>query len=298
MHNQHKILRVLQLIALLKAKPAKSLRNLGEVLESSERTVYRYLDLLEAVGFQISRDTSNRVFIDDGGQKNDGLFFTTEEARFLHDLALTVGRNHKLRDSILRKLEVNSEARVAGTQLLQARLGLIVQKIADAIRERKQIVLKQYHSANSNDISDRHVEPVRFTDNFEHLVAYEVSTGKNKHFHIERIQDVTIKRSGFRHANRHKFTPTDIFGFADQGEQFKVDLTLSLRACMILREEYPLSTPHIKKEKHLYRLNVVVHDLKPVTRFVIGFFGEIKVNGSTEFKRHLKERLRKLAGSA
>ncbi|MFM9052718.1 MAG: HTH domain-containing protein, partial [Bacteroidota bacterium] len=76
MHNQHKILRVLQLIALLKARPAKSLRHLSEVLDSTERTVYRYLDLLEAVGFRISRDNGNRVFIEHDDHSAGEINFT------------------------------------------------------------------------------------------------------------------------------------------------------------------------------------------------------------------------------
>ncbi|MFM7217240.1 MAG: helix-turn-helix transcriptional regulator [Bacteroidota bacterium] len=296
MHNQHKILRVLQLIALLKARPAKSMRHLGDILESSERTVYRYLDLLEAVGFKVARDNGNRVYIEDENANGDTPSFTAEETRFLHNLAATVGRKHKLRDSVLRKLKVNSELSVAGSQLLQARLGVLVEKIADAMRERKQVVLKNYHSVNSNDIRDRLVEPIRFTDNYEHVVAYEIASGKNKHFHIERIQDVTVKRTSFRHAGRHRYTPTDVFGFADQGNSYAIDITLSLRACMILREEYPLSSAFIRKDGVKYRLRATVYDLKPVTRFVIGFYGEIKVNGPAAFKRHLKERLQKIVG--
>lgn len=297
MHNQHKILRVLQLIALLKARPAKSMRHLGDILESSERTVYRYLDLLEAVGFKVARDNGNRVYIEDEIGNGELPAFTPEETRFLHDLASTVGRNHKLRDSVLRKLKVNTELKVAETQLLKARLGVLVQMLADAIRDRKQVVLKNYHSVNSNDIRDRLVEPIRFTDNYEHVVAYETASGKNKHFHIERIQDVTVKRTSYRHTSRHRYTPTDVFGFADQGERFDIDITLSLRACMILREEYPMSAPFIRKESGKYRLRVSVFDLKPVTRFVIGFYGEVKVNGSPIFKKHVKERLRKIAGT-
>ena len=64
MLNQHKILRVLQLITLLKAKPAKSIPYLTEILKSSGRTVYRYLDLLEELGFEIRRDKESRVFIE------------------------------------------------------------------------------------------------------------------------------------------------------------------------------------------------------------------------------------------
>jgi len=63
MYNQHKILRVLQLISLLKNKPPRSISHLAGVLGSTERTVYRYLDLLTEVGFHVEKDREHRVCI-------------------------------------------------------------------------------------------------------------------------------------------------------------------------------------------------------------------------------------------
>ena len=63
MHNQNKILRVLQLISLLKKEPAKSIRFLSGILESTDRTVYRYLDLIKELGFELQRDQNNRFYI-------------------------------------------------------------------------------------------------------------------------------------------------------------------------------------------------------------------------------------------
>ncbi len=56
MLNQHKILRVLQLITLLKKKPAKSIRFMAGFVESTERTVYRYLDLIKELGFEFEQN--------------------------------------------------------------------------------------------------------------------------------------------------------------------------------------------------------------------------------------------------
>ncbi|HAH54274.1 MAG TPA: transcriptional regulator, partial [Flavobacterium sp.] len=55
MLNQHKILRVLQLMTLLKKEPSKSIKFLAGMLESTERTVYRYLDLIKELGFDLER---------------------------------------------------------------------------------------------------------------------------------------------------------------------------------------------------------------------------------------------------
>jgi proteasome accessory factor C len=56
MYNQNKILRVFQLIFLLKKEPAKSLRFLSGILESTDRTVYRYLDLVKELGFELKKE--------------------------------------------------------------------------------------------------------------------------------------------------------------------------------------------------------------------------------------------------
>jgi len=63
MHNQHKILRVLQLIALLKKSPAKSIKNIASILSNTDRTIYRYLDLIKALGFDLQRDAFNKYYI-------------------------------------------------------------------------------------------------------------------------------------------------------------------------------------------------------------------------------------------
>ena len=55
MYNQHKILRVFQLINLLKAKPSKSIRSLAKTLAIDNRTIYRYFDLLREVGVRVAQ---------------------------------------------------------------------------------------------------------------------------------------------------------------------------------------------------------------------------------------------------
>ena len=63
MHNQNKILRVLQMISVLKKQPAKSIRFLAGILESTDRTVYRYLDLVKELGFELQKDQNNKFLI-------------------------------------------------------------------------------------------------------------------------------------------------------------------------------------------------------------------------------------------
>ncbi len=301
MHNQHKILRVLRLITFLKTRPAKSIRHIGNLLDSSERTVYRYLDLLGELGFQINKDNGNRVFIDGNNNENKSLesSFTSDELNLIRDLLLTVGKQNKIHESILKKFYINSDLEIASNLLLRAHLGKIVQDAGIAIHEKKQVVLKKYHSANSKDVRDRLIEPIKFTDNYQSLVAYEISSGKNKYFNIERITSIQIKPTRFKNESKHKFSSPDVFGFSENGKTYSINLMLSLRAYVFLKEEYPMTIPFITKDKKTDKFNFkgVVNDLKPVTRFVLGLLDEIEIVGSPEFKKHLKEHINKIVGN-
>ena len=276
MYNQHKILRVFQLINLLKSKPAKSIRTLAKTLEIDSRSVYRYFDLLRELGFQLEKDSFNRFCIL-ADEMEEGFMFTAEESVWLKELISTLGNGHPLRDGLLKKLYVNSEIKIQGKHLFKAHLSKLVEQANQAIQAKQQVLIKKYYSANSQNIEDRLVEPIHFTDNYQHLVAYEVESKTIKHFHIERVTDIELIDKPFQHADQHRISETDVFGFGNSGQIHKIDLYLSLRAYVFLKEEYPLTIPYLtyNKKRDQYRLQVSVNNLAPVQRFVNGLAGEV-----------------------
>lgn len=289
MHNQNKILRVLQLISLLKKEPAKSIRFLSGILESTDRTVYRYLDLIKELGFDLQRDHNNRFFIINDVEV-EPYSFSNEEVELLKELLLSVGKDSKLKDSILKKIYFKSEIAIHGNHILKAHLGKIVEKLSNAIQNEKRVILKEYHSANSQKISDRLVEPITFSDNYNSLIAFEVETRENKYFNIERITDIIEINTNQEFQEKHKTDKPDIFGFSElNGEKFEIELRLSLRAYLILKEEYPLVQPYLKKEsnKDTYLLKCNVNNPKAIIRFILGFPEEVEVIGSEKFKKYI-----------
>lgn len=291
MHNQNKILRVLQLISLLKKEPAKSIRFLSGILESTDRTVYRYLDLVKELGFELKKDQNNK-FIIVGNDDFETVSFSNEEASLLRDLVLSTGKESKLKDSLLQKIYLQSELAIQGNQILKANLGKMVTKINTAISENKRVLLKSYHSINTQKISDRVIEPICLTDNYNSICGLEVDTKKNKFYNIERITEVIVLEEPQEFNDLHHIDETDIFGFSKlNGEYFKVELSLSLRAYILLKEEYPKIEKHIKKDKSLdvYNLKIEVNNPKPITRFILGLKEDIKILGSESFIIHLSE---------
>jgi proteasome accessory factor C len=276
MYNQHKILRVFQLINLLKAKPSKSIRSLAKTLAIDNRTIYRYFDLLREVGFQLEKDGFSRYFI--ANESSISPFnLSAEEVTLLKELLLTSAKDSILQDSILKKLYIHSDIHIQGGQVFKAHLSSLVEKAGEAIAKGKQVLIKKYYSANSNAIDDRIVEPIHFTDNYQNLVAFEVSTKQVKYFNIERMTALEILPKAIQHADLHKTSTPDVFGFAKNGKVHRVDMSLSLRAYVFLKEEYPLTTPYLKYDKKLdrYRFQVTVNNLAPVERFVKGLEGEV-----------------------
>ena len=290
MLNQHKILRVLQLISLLKKEPSKSIKFIAGILESTDRTVYRYLDLVKELGFDLQRDSHNRFFIV-SEENSETIDFTNEEASLLRELLLSSGTKSNLKDALLRKIYLKSEIVIQGNHLLNAHLGKIVSDLSKAITEHKQVILKKYQSANSNTITDRLVEPISFTDNYTSLCAFEVETAKNKFFNIERITEVEVLKKQNEFENQHQLDAPDAFGFtALNGLPFEIDIKLNLRAYVLLKQEYPLVVPFIKQEPKTgnYRLKMRINNPKPVVRFVLGLLDDVEIIGSVAFKDYLK----------
>ena len=294
MFNQNRIYRVFQLINYLKAKPAKSVRSVMQFLDTSERTVYRYLDMLKDLGFKIERDSGNRIWIATNGN-SDVIPFTDQEADYLEKLIKTTGKSTKIAESVLQKIRLSSELQSGANLLFKAHLGHIVEQISIAIIEGRQLLIKNYTSANSQTISDRIVEPMCFTDDYESVSAFEVKTKQNKYFNIERMAEVEVLDSKMKYESFHEFHKPDIFGFQGKSLNKEIEIQMSMRASIVLKEEYPMSIPYIKHipDTNLYSFNAKVQSFQAPGRFVLGFLEDVKVVGSKDFIRYINRIIKK-----
>jgi hypothetical protein len=176
---------------------------------------------------------------------------------------------------------LSSEIPVVGKHVLKAHVGTIVQQLSEAIAIHKQVRLKKYHSLHSERIIDRIVEPFGFTDNYAALMAFEPAAMKNKLFKVERITGVELMQQGWKNAKLHEQVSPDAFGFGPDEKSFPIHLVFSLRACILLKEEFPMCGPYIKPtpKSNLFELKMSVNNLKPVQRFVDGLKEEfVEVN--------------------
>ena len=292
---QAKILRVFQLIGLLKGG-GRTVEQLSQQLEATTRTVYRYFKLLEEIGFIIDQDFHGKYFIHREEGENPEDSFTLEEVSILRQLVDSgTTKMHPLREGILKKLAFHSEAKELPEQFLKLRVARMFRQVSEAIEEKKQVVLKNYHSANSQEITDRLVEPFQFGEGFQSVLALDTKDKQCKYFKLERIGEVVIMDKPYKFEKLHEKSSTDIFGISGKKEIW-VTLQLSLRAYVLLREEYPLSMPYLEKndgeENRSYTFHAPVLNFKGVGRFVLGLADEVVITGPAEFKTYVKDKLK------
>jgi hypothetical protein len=60
---QARMMKVFELIRMLKSGDSYPIKNLAAKIDSSERTVYRYFKLIEAFGFQLEESFEGKYFI-------------------------------------------------------------------------------------------------------------------------------------------------------------------------------------------------------------------------------------------
>lgn len=285
---QAKLLRLFQIIAVLKSGHW-TIKQLSERFDTSERTIYRYINLLDEVDFLLEKDFENRFFIittdDDPTQSQ----FSIEETKLIKKLIQSGTPDNPLRSSLLKKLSLNSEMDSMPRLFLKVRLGQFVDQLAETIRSKKQIVLKNYHSANSNEIRDRLVEPIHFGDNYQSIIALDTQDQICKQFKLDRIGEIIELKTNHQFEHLHQKNQTDIFGFTGDSNTW-VTLHLTLRAYLLLREEYPLSIPFTERTENGYHFHGPVSNFEGIGRFVLGLMDEIQIKGPETFKIFIQKK--------
>lgn len=289
---QTKLLRLFQIIAVLKGG-RWTIKDIAQRFDASERTIYRYLKLLEEVDFPIEKGFDNKYFIHSDDDEPTQSAFTIEEMKLIKKLIQAEVDNNPLKGLLLKKLSLNSEMDQVPRLIVKARLGKLVEQIGQAIRSKKQIILKSYHSANSGEIADRLIEPIEFGDNYQTIVALDTKDRTCKQFKLDRIGEVIMMDKPFKFEKDHKKTTADIFGMTGKHTTW-ITLHLKMRAWLLLREEHPLSIPYCeKRENGTYLFHGPVNSFDGIARFVLGLLDEVEVAEPEEFKEYVMGKVRR-----
>ncbi|MEO0340656.1 MAG: WYL domain-containing protein [Bacteroidota bacterium] len=286
MASQQKLLRVFRLIRLLNTRPYKTVPQLGKLLDTTPRSIYRYLDFLGEVGYLIDKDNQNRYFImHQADQKRDNLL-DPDEAYYIQDTLQQIAPDHPLVGQIIAKLNsIQSKIPVA-SNLTKVQTYQLVQRLSEAIQQRVRVKLIKYYSASSQKISDRYIEPIHFDEGFTYLMAYDLKAQQERQFKIDRIQEVVLLHESIQ--NEHEAMPVDLFGFTGN-EWLEAKLMVSNRAYRLLIEEFPESKAYLEEQNDGYLFQPPLRDWRGISRFILGLPGELEVLGPSGLVAHLSK---------
>jgi len=293
MSDQAKFQKMLEVLLLLDCQYGRTITEISERFEISQRTVYRYLDTFKQVGFVIE-NTNGYFKIDKENttvqEISHLLHFSEEEAFILSKAIHSIEDTNEFKSKLVKKLYSLYDFDRVIHAISKKEESENIYTLLQAIKQQKQVVLQSYKSGNSKNIRDRIVEPIDFTINYTGVWCYDIEDGVNKVFKASRIKHVQLLDSLYNYKSKHKKGIIDIFRM-QSFEPTTIILELSLVAYNLIIEEYPLSEKHITKvTDNLYRLECEVGNFLGVGRFVLGLPGEIQIIASEALKQYVLER--------
>lgn len=287
------MLKLLRLLMLLSGNRRYTLAALMEKFDQSDRTIYRHLDEIESAGFVLNRSNGTyQLQTDNHAVKSlqKLLHFSEEEAYLLYKTIELLQGESSIKDRLAGKLNALYDFR-ALSKLPGKNTHEAVNRLGEAIREQKQVILHAYRSGNSDNITDRTVEPFDFLTDYSGVWCYDPESKSSKQFKIARIATVEVLQADARHQNMHRMPFTDAFRMSAIQPIATVTAQLTLKAYNLLLEEFPLAECCVQLSNAHYQLKIPVADFNGIGRFVLGLPGEVKVKEPEAFKLFLKEKV-------
>ena len=288
--DQPKISRILRLIVLMSGNRIYTVDELAAELETSQRTIYRYIDTFKEAGFAVEKvdDYKYRLVNIRKGVKDlhNIVYFSPEEAYMTARLIEGIDNNNVLKRDLQRKLASVYDSTSIANYIDNTANAANVEALAAAIKHKRQVVLKQYESAHSNEAHDRLVEPIEFTSNMIDIWTYDVDKAEPRMFKVSRIHAVEETDTSWKFASLHKVPRPDVFRMTGPLDE-KIALQLNTRAKSLLLEELPLAEKGLKREEGKWILRTVIHSLEGAGRFVIGLAADVKILEGDALRKYI-----------
>ena len=292
--EQPKIEKIFNLIRMMSGKKTFTVGELAEKMDTSYRSIYRYIDTFRSAGFVVEKiqGSTYRIVKMPSSFKNfDKLvYFTEEEAAVINSLIENLEETNSFKTTLRKKLSAIYDR----TDILNATpkhpTAIKLFALNDAMHKKKRVVLKSYESAHSGTVLDRTVEPYRYTEVCMAIWAYDVENKDCRIFKVSRIGKVQITDIDWQNESEHRDGFVDAFRMAGT-ERYHVRLELSLRAKNLLAEEFPLAVKDIRMENDKWIYEGDVTHMAGIGRFVIGLIRDIRILESDELRSYISEYL-------
>ena len=269
--DQPKIERVLRLMRLMSGVRHYTIEELAEALDTSSRSIYRYIDTFREVGYVVKKENGvpRLLSMDKYEDIAELVHFTEEEAYVVDRLLDALDNGNVLKQSLKRKLAVVANSAAVVDCVVNGRVAENVHAVIGAIENKRQVKLMGYASSHSGAVRDRWVEPFEFTTDYNQIWCYDLEDERNKLFKTSRIGTVVVLDEAWVAADRHQRGFVDVFRYSGP-KIYRVAVELDVRARNFMVECFPLAELYMRKvEDELWVLETDVCGLDNVKGFVM-----------------------------
>ena len=296
MNEQQKLRRMLEIIIYLSSGIRRNLSEISRRFDISDRTAFRYIQTFREAGFIIPKAKAGLYYIDKDSpyfnEISELLHFSKEEAFILQKAIHSISDENLLKQNLVKKLYALYDFNRVANTIVKKEHSENIHQLMLAIKSKKKVILRAYFSANSNEMKDRVVEPFNFTTNYIATWAFDIEDQSCKTFKNTRISSVQVLDEAWENEADHRMLPMDVFRISSN-QQIPVKIRLSIRACELLKEEYPLAEEYIQLvNDNQFLFETSVCSFEGIGRFVLGLCNEVQVVEPEEFKDFLKEKVK------
>lgn len=286
--DQPKIERMFRIIRLLADNTNHSLDELADTLGLSRRTMFRYLDTLKGAGFVIQS-------IDEGVYKivscenkftdlSQIVFFSEEEAHIFSKLLDNLNCSNAMKAGLYQKLAAVYDSTSICDYIQDRGMPNMINTLARAIKEEKQVRLVGYLSGPANETMDYVVEPYAFTADYSEIWACDAASGINRVFKISKTERIELL-GDWEMKKKHRPKPVDSFRMNGNGCPIeRVKMRLSLRAKNLLVEEFPVTEFEISQDKRYWFWEGGINAFEGIGRFVLSLPRDTTILKGTKLK--------------
>ena len=292
--------RLFQIVYLLMEKPQMTAKELADIFEVSERTIYRDIDKLTIAGIPIYTNKGKH-----GGVSIlpdyvlDKAVLTTEEKNkimeslsALNEVSLTVDDDSisKLRSFLGKQYQdwIEIEFSSWGNSSEDA---ATFERIKNAILG--HFYMEIVYSGNQAGLVQRKIKPIKlcFKDQAWYLYAYCCLREDYPFFKLKRISHIDVLDSFFEPENVGKVLSKVNDKYSDSLS--KISVTLEINQEMAFRAYEELSNIVVKDNGTLL-CNIEVSDINWFTSYVLSYGSHIRVLEPIEIKEKVMQEIEKM----
>lgn len=295
-----KLRLIRMLIAILENPFGYTKKRLSEIYDCSEDTIKNDFTVFKNAGLFLEKDSRHRYQFKvekSIKQLKDLLHFSEEDQIMLYQAIDSLDLNNNKQERLKKKLSSLYDFKRLGHAYLRKPYLTKVDMLLEANEHKKIAILKDYRSSNTNEITDRKVEPFHISPSEDTVQAYDVEKKGLRHFRISRIKKVVLIKENWEYEGHHNIMRTDPFRIVDNN-QVPVHLRLKIGAYNELVERFPLTKSYLEEteedEVFDFQCNVN-HRFLGLTNFILGYHHQlVEVLEPESLLEHLREQIKNM----